>query len=117
MIEMENSKREAFGFGTFGFAGFEFLSAFVSDLDIRNSDFEKAISKARSTKPETISNDQNTENSKREAFGFGNLDLPFENFVCFCFGFRDSDFEFVSLVVGRRRILEVLLTNISKGRS
>jgi hypothetical protein len=59
MIEMENSKREAFGFGTFGFAGFEFLSAFVSDLDIRNSDFEKAISKARNPKFETISNDRN----------------------------------------------------------
>jgi len=55
---------------------------------------------AKSKKFETISNDQNKSNSKRASFGFGVLDFADLRFICLevCFGFRYSDFGFLSLV-------------------
>jgi hypothetical protein len=54
----------------------------------------------RRAKFETISNDQNKSNSKRASFGFGVLDFADLRFICLevCFGFRYSDFGFLSLV-------------------
>jgi hypothetical protein len=73
----------------------------VSRKGAKNKKFE-----ARNPKFETISNDQNMSNYKKASFGFGVLNFPNLRFICLgvCFGFRYSDFGFISLVAWRDSI-------------
>jgi hypothetical protein len=74
--------------------------------------------KARNPKFETISNDPNKSNSKQAPFGIDVLDFPDFSFICFsvCFGFRNSDFGFMSQGYWRDKFSSVILFNVSKAR-
>jgi hypothetical protein len=73
---------------------------------------------ARNPKFETISNDQNKSNSKQASLGFDVLDFPDFRFICFSvyFGFRHSDFGFMSPRYWHGKVVEDVLFNISKVR-
>jgi hypothetical protein len=73
---------------------------------------------ARNPKFETISNDQNKSNSKQAPLGLDVLDFPDFRFICFSvyFGFRNSDFGFMSPGYWHDKVVEDVLFNISKVR-
>jgi hypothetical protein len=51
-------------------------------LSLRRKGAKNKKFEARNPKSETISNDQNTQNSKQASFRFGVLDFPDLRFIC-----------------------------------